>query len=315
MTTEINARIRDLVSGTQPTRVLDARTALPGGLQAWDLETHGFCFVDFTTSRLPLPRPPADGVWSLELINEVYGPQMAEACRVLTGADRGFLYQYIKRGTDENSLDDATRCVHSDFGPNAPPALRDALTQQFGVPEEEAQNSDILMLNVWHPRFNPAYKTPLALLDWTSLGGPGGSGFRPVEVPMITMLSMWTNMDSTHNKAFLQGQFQKPKDAGSKSSGDGKFEKKKADGSAASYVHGPLYSPNHRWVYSPDMKETEAWFFKQYDTRPGVPTCCFHTAIDDPFHLKDPTKPGRSSLELRILLSFKKSGPGRVAKL
>ena len=48
--------------------------------------------------------------------------------------------------------------------------------------------------------------------------------------------------------------------------------------------------------------------FKQYDTRPGVATGTFHNSFPDPFHLQDQNCPERKSVELRILLTFPKSG-------
>ena len=56
---------------------------------------------------------------------------------------------------------------------------------------------------------------------------------------------------------------------------------------------GPSFSLKHRWVFIPDLKPDEAWLFKQYDTRPSVAKQCFHNSFVDPFHLDDPTKPGR----------------------
>merc|ERR1711964_198819 len=65
-----------------------------------------------------------------------------------------------------------------------------------------------------------------------------------------------------------------------------------------STLTGPLYAPQHRWVFCSDQRPEEAWLFKQYDTRPGMPARqAFHNSFRDPFHEGDPTKPGRRSAE------------------
>ena len=50
------------------------------------------------------------------------------------------------------------------------------------------------------------------------------------------------------------------------------------------------------------MRPDEAWFFKQYDTRDGVAKQCYHNSFVDPKWLQDKSKPGRKSVEFRILL-------------
>jgi len=69
---------------------------------------------------------------------------------------------------------------------------------------------------------------------------------------------------------------------------------------------GPSYNPKHRWVYIPDQKPDEAWLFKQYDERDGVAKQAFHNSFVDPYHLNDPSIPGRHSVEFRMYLTFPK---------
>jgi hypothetical protein len=69
------------------------------------------------------------------------------------------------------------------------------------------------------------------------------------------------------------------------------------------------------FCWTSSKRPEEAWFFKQYDTRPGVPRCTFHSSFIDPFHEKDPDCPERKSAEFRILLTFPKKKEPLAAKL
>lgn len=48
------------------------------------------------------------------------------------------------------------------------------------------------------------------------------------------------------------------------------------------YAAIPTFSPRHRFYYVSNMRPGEALVFKQYDSRPGKPKVCPHTAFYDP---------------------------------
>merc|ERR1719487_2846822 len=82
--------------------IVDARTALPGGLGAWDLDTHGFCVVR--------PPPPVDflkqgdpknttlgRVGDDSLVKQEYFPKLCEMAMKLTGAEKAYMFQHFNR--------------------------------------------------------------------------------------------------------------------------------------------------------------------------------------------------------------------------
>lgn len=73
------------------------------------------------------------------------------------------------------------------------------------------------------------------------------------------------------------------------------------------YALGPLYEPTNRWVFCSDMRPTEAWLFKHYDTRPNVAKCGFHNSFSDTFHEGNPEIPSRRSCEFTLVLTFRKT--------
>jgi hypothetical protein len=62
------------------------------------------------------------------------------------------------------------------------------------------------------------------------------------------------------------------------------------------------YSPTHRWVYYADMHRDEALIFKTYDSDPGQPCHCPHSAFDDPSCPRG--VPPRMSIEIRAIAYF-----------
>ena len=54
------------------------------------------------------------------------------------------------------------------------------------------------------------------------------------------------------------------------------------------------------------MGQEEAWMFKQYDTRGGLPKMAFYNSFHDPFHDQWAECPARRSIEARVLLTFPK---------
>ncbi len=63
------------------------------------------------------------------------------------------------------------------------------------------------------------------------------------------------------------------------------------------------YSPNHRWVYFPEMRRDEALIFKVFDSEnDGRARFTPHTSFDDP--TSPPNAPPRQSIEVRALAFF-----------
>ena len=61
----------------------------------------------------------------------------------------------------------------------------------------------------------------------------------------------------------------------------------------------PTWNANHRFYYVSNMRPGEAIVFKQYDSRPGMPKVCPHTAFYDP--AVGENHPGRRSVEFRAV--------------
>jgi hypothetical protein len=67
-------------------------------------------------------------------------------------------------------------------------------------------------------------------------------------------------------------------------------------------VAAPIYSPDHRWCYFPEMTTEEVIVLKQMDQRPGRVVYCPHTSFDNPLVGDD--APPRRSIETRIVAVF-----------
>ena len=67
-------------------------------------------------------------------------------------------------------------------------------------------------------------------------------------------------------------------------------------------VAAPVFNPDHRWWYYPDMTTDEVLLTKQLDARPGVASQCPHTSFEDTERPADALP--RRSIELRILAVF-----------
>ena len=72
-------------------------------------------------------------------------------------------------------------------------------------------------------------------------------------------------------------------------------------------VAAPVYNPDHRWWYYPDMTPDEVLITKQLDARPGRASQCPHTSFVDETRPAD-TLP-RRSVEVRILAVFDPERP------
>ena len=68
-----------------------------------------------------------------------------------------------------------------------------------------------------------------------------------------------------------------------------------------SLTAAPVYSPDHRFCYFPEMETTETLVIKQLDARPGRAAYCPHTSFDLPG--SDDALP-RRSIETRLLAVF-----------
>lgn len=171
------------------------------------------------------------------------------------------------------------RLAHTDYGPEFEPLFRKMLVERMGLPEEEARSCGLCVVNLWAPIERPAYKDPLCLLDHSSVPAEK----REQMIPYMT----------TGNIGYKRGAGTWSPNLIPQASQD-----------APSY--GPVYSPEHRWVYLPDMRPDEAVIFKQHDYRLGTGrarTGC-HSAFSDHFHDADKECPGRRSIECRLLLTF-----------
>lgn len=287
------------VAENQLVTFVDARTT-SGGLESWDLDTHGFC------CRTP---PPAVDFLDRELTSATYGPELIEQAKKLTGAKEGYFYQMLTRPTLDGAVMPFSTYTHADFGANAVPMFRQELVSRFGVAEEEAANCDLCLLNVWIPWGNPAFKDPLGLLDASTVRYED----EVVPIPFANLNLFYPGgrdrsgnvmaRKSAKEKAYSQEIREKfgTKSKESSSSGSAGSAVKAA---VQSLLVGPAYSPKHRWVFCSDQKPNEAWFFKQWDTRPNVAKSVFHNSFIDPFHASDPNCPTRRSVELRLLLTF-----------
>jgi len=69
-----------------------------------------------------------------------------------------------------------------------------------------------------------------------------------------------------------------------------------------SLVAAPVYNPEHRWCYFPEMTTEEVIVLKQMDQRPDHVVYCPHTSFDNPLVGDD--APPRRSIETRIVAVF-----------
>ncbi len=71
-------------------------------------------------------------------------------------------------------------------------------------------------------------------------------------------------------------------------------------------VSAPVYNPDHRWWYYPEMRPDEVLLTKQLDARPDRADQCPHTSFVDRSQPDD--VPPRRSIETRILAVFESDG-------
>lgn len=277
----------------QNCQILDGNQ-VPGGLGFWDFDKHGFTFLENA-----LPPPLGEDFKRKQLVYKEYLPQIAEMAKQKTGASHAIGFQTLTRyefdssSTYTNSI--YARFAHADYGARGGPETgRLMLVEKLGFSPEEAEKYEVCFANVWHPIDYPAYKDPFALLDWSTVPEPDIYGTK-----MPTDINNLVGGVIDSQRLPLQRLYQR-----------GYFTKMNSGLPQDSLVTAAKFAPNHRWVYCPDMPPQTAWLFKQWDSRADVAQCSYHTAINDPFHEKDPSKPERRSIELRILLAWPKKEAG-----
>lgn len=256
--------------------------------------------------------PPPMDFKNRKLLLEEYYPKMAHLAKQHTGATEAYVWTHLLRDETSKTGNSYSRFAHSDAGAESPAMFRLLLQGKFGLKKEDAENCEIMMVNIWHPRDHPAYRDPLCLLDATSLQ----PGEEPVNIRYVlsggakAFLGGKGDPETVEkDRRFLEGFWGRPTLA--------RFpgELPAAAPSNGAGLVGPTYSPAHRWVFCSDQRPDEAWIFKQYDTRNDVGRAktTFHNSFHDPFYDKAPSIPGRRSAEFRLLLTFPKtSSPSKL---
>ncbi len=239
------------------------------GDKPWDFEVNGFRLI-------PAVAPIKDFSTHANVRDE-YAPRVFEIVKESTGANRVFIIgQQVRNEKTGRTVGSSSyaRFAHSDYGPEYEPLFRRLLAARYGFTKQEADSCGICFAGYWAPIDRPAYKDPLCLLDCTSVN---------LEKEMVRYVYQY--QEPRASKRPLEQQI--PMAAG--------------DAPAI----GPIYSPNHRWYFKPDMSPQEAMLFKQYDCRQGVRArACWHNSFHDKFHDGWVECPGRRSIELRLLLTF-----------
>lgn len=255
-------------------KIVDARTHLPGGKEAWKFEEHGFCFLDAV-------EPVADFT-DKKLVERDHQPRVLDSVKEATGASRVFWMSHMPRSEKKQGLGSGTQgyasvVAHSDYGPAFEKQFRLLLEKRYKVPQEEAQSCGVCLANLWRPIERPAYKDPLALLDAST-------------IQMQTETMPWS----------LQGM-----DVGFQNLGGRPVAERIPAAASDAPAIAPCYAPQHRWVFLPDMQVEEAVLFKQYDFRPNATAkATFHCSFPDRFHNAWKDCPGRRSVECRLILTF-----------
>lgn len=254
-------------------RIHDGRDR-DGGLGGWDFSRNGFAVVDAPE--------PIDDFGDRRLLAEAYVPRALEVTRQALGANRAFSVGFqirteaTGRGTSQASY---ARFAHSDYGPDYESQFRTVLAHRFGVPEDEARTCGLCCVGFWAPIERPAYQDPLCLLDAASTDPDN------LATQSIRLLYSGLSLGRMNRDRPLEERIPVP------------------GGDAPSLA--PIYSPEHRWVFVPDMTPKQALIFKQYDFRPDAATrVCFHNSFRDRFHEDWQDCPGRRSVEVRVLLAF-----------
>lgn len=161
----------------------------------------------------------------------------------------------------------------------------------YNVPEEEARTCGLAVFGLWQPVDRPAYKDPICFLDCSSVQDFGRESVRWLD------LANYLKFDP---KMSLEDRLKSKEAVRDVDPTKVPAATQDAPGLA------PLFAPQHRWVYCPDMGPDEAALFKQYDWRPSAATTrvSFHSSFSDKFHADWKECPGRRSVECRLVLTF-----------
>jgi len=262
--------------------VVDGRTHLPDGKDAWKFDEHGFCYI-----QRPLHDFEEHASQDRKRVDREFAPAVVEAVRRAAGAKRAFWMSHQRRAEGASQAESpAVGFSHADYGPSFERQIRAVLVARYGVPEEEARTCGICLANMWAPVLNPAYRMPLAVLDSSTVDMG-----RDV-VPWIIHRSIDTGY-GYHDEMVGRAAHGRPPAE--------RVPQAALDAPAVA----PLHSPRHRWVYLPDMAPDEAVVFKQWDFRAGAAAkATFHAAFPDPYHKLWQECPGRKSIECRVILTY-----------
>lgn len=265
-----------------PTTIVDARTHLRSGKDAWKFERHGFCYI-----RRPEYDFEDHAAQDRRRVDAEFGPKVCEAVCRATGARRAFWMSHQRRAEGAGYAErPAVGFSHADYGPDYEEQVRTVLATRYGLPEAEARACGLCLVNMWAPVERPAYRNPLALLDGSTVD------MAKDVVPWILNPSI-DNGYGYYQEAMGRGQHARPP------------AERVPQAAKDAPALAPMHSPRHRWVFLSDMTPEEAVIFKQYDFREAS-TCkaTFHSAFPDPFHKEWKECPGRRSIECRVILTF-----------
>lgn len=289
-----------------PVKIVDARTHLSGGKDAWKFEEHGFCFIT----------PPAyefeeHKQQNRRRVDSEYGPKVAEICRVACGAKRAFWMSHQRRAENGTPTEGYARGAgHSDYGFEFEKQFRTVLTARYGVPEAEAQSCGLCVANMWAPVERPAFKNPLALLDASTIDMQKETTRYILHQSVDNGYGYYNGFDT--KKSLQRGDVEEMKEEAAKA--QRKLEARVPQAAMDAPAMSPLWAEHHRWVYLSDMQLDEAVVFKQVDFRPSsTAKATFHVSFPDPFHKDWKDCPGRRSIECRVILMYDPETP--VAKL
>ena len=150
-------------------QIFDARP----DLENLDIEKQGFCVANLKTS---LPETLEVLLEEKEVkIRKIFWPEIIDlARRTIVSDGRSPKYVFAlgtQKFTEDKSrglLGSYARAAHADFSDVIFDRAHKMLTKR-GVPDEEAQNLDLMFVNTWKPFGRVVSDNPLAILDWTTV--------------------------------------------------------------------------------------------------------------------------------------------------
>lgn len=291
----------------KPVTVVDGRSHLPGGKEAWNLEEHGFCFI-----KTPDYDFEEHHVQNRRRVNKEFGPKVAEAVRVAAKAKKAFWMSHQRRAENGTVVEKYAKSFpHSDYGPEYEAQFRNVLEHRYGVPHEEAQTCGLVVMNMWCPVERPAYKFPLALLDASSVHMEKDTIRYQADESIDNGYGYYNGKDNS--KSLTQNGENQTVET---QKGPRPLAERVPQAAVDAPALAPLWASNHRYVYLPDMEPDEAAVFKQYDYRKSSNAkATFHCAVDDRFHEGWAECPGRRSIECRVILTYDSEEKPPNAKL